>query len=169
MNWRDKRLWALLVALLVVGAAWAMREWDRRREAQVGGFTFQVRDRGEISKALSSSMPVMIDFGSEYCGPCREMAPELIKAERLLRGKVRVIFADVWEDQSLAEGFPLRVIPTQFFFLPKGVPMRAPKGNPLGLVEHRSQDGRHLFTFHEGPLSAEEIVGLFRQAGVSVD
>jgi thioredoxin 1 len=169
LTWKDKRLWALVLAVLVIGAAWGMREWDKRREVRAGGFTFQVRDRGAISEALASPMPVMIDFGSEFCGPCREMAPELVKAERLLKGKVRVIFADVWEDQSLAEGFPLRVIPTQFFFGPKGVPMEVPKGDLLGLVEYRSGDGRHLFTFHEGPIAAEEIVGLFRQMGVPVD
>lgn len=158
----------MVVVTLVLFAAWAMREWDRR-EARVGGFSFEVTEPEGISKALSSGVPAMIDFGSHNCAPCREMAPELVKAERLLRGRGKVVFADVWKNPQLAGDFPLRVIPTQFFFNADGSPMKVPPGDRMGLVEYRSAQGRHVYTLHEGPLSAQEILELFRHMGVRGD
>jgi thioredoxin 1 len=168
LNFKDRRLWAVLAVIMVLSAALLMKVFERRREA-VEGLTFEVSARSEIERALSSGLPVMIDFGSEYCGPCRAMESELIWAEALVRGKGIILFADVWKDSSLAEGFPLRVIPTQFFFNRDGTPLAVPKDDQLGLFEYRDGSGRHVYTIHEGPLTSHQILGLFRLMGVDVE
>ena len=64
----------------------------------------------------------MIDFGADSCIPCKEMAPVLKELNEELRGKVIIKFVDVWKYQSLAEGYPISVIPTQVFFDKDGKP-----------------------------------------------
>jgi len=61
-------------------------------------------------------MVTVVDLGAKTCIPCKMMAPILVELEKEYRGKAAVVFIDVREDNSQADRFKIRAIPTQVFF-----------------------------------------------------
>lgn len=73
-----------------------------------------------VRQALTSGKPTVIDLGARTCIPCKKMAPILEGLSAEYRGKASVLFIDVHENQSAADRFKVRMIPTQIFFDGKG-------------------------------------------------
>jgi thioredoxin 1 len=74
----------------------------------------------ELKKALQSSKPVLVDFGSNKCIPCRQLRPILKEVAREFSGKAHVLIIDVFEHQALAREYRIHLIPTLIFFDGKG-------------------------------------------------
>ncbi len=66
-------------------------------------------------EAEGASAPVVIDFWSEHCGPCKMLAPVLdeVAAEMGDAGKVTKV--DVMAERELAMKFGIRAVPTLIF------------------------------------------------------
>lgn len=118
-------------------------------------------------KALK--MPMLIDFGSDDCQPCREMAPVLEKLHEEWQGKVVVQFVDVWKYTSAADGFPISVIPTQMFFNADGTPY-VPSETMQKIMEFTLYEdkttGEHTLTVHQGGVTEAAMRQLFAEMGV---
>ncbi len=82
-----------------------------------------------FDELINSGMPVMIDFGATWCGPCKALAPLVEGIEKEFDGKAVVGTADVDECSELAARFRIRNVPTVLFF--KGGEM---KDKSVGLV-----------------------------------
>lgn len=98
----------------------------------------------ELEKLKSYGLPILIDFGSEGCMPCRQMKPTLIELNEELRGKAIIKYIDVWEYPEAAEGFDFSLIPTQFFI---------------------NKDGK-VYKQHTGILGKEEIINILKEMGM---
>jgi putative thioredoxin len=59
----------------------------------------------------SRSLPVLVDFWAELCGPCHALAPVLEKAVTERQGQVVLTKVDVDANPALAERFGIRGIP----------------------------------------------------------
>ena len=70
----------------------------------------------DFSKALKSDKPVVIDFGSNSCLPCRQMRPILQEIKKEHLGKAEVLVIDVYKYQGLAREYKIQMIPTLIFF-----------------------------------------------------
>jgi len=70
----------------------------------------------DFSKALKSRKPVLVDFGSNSCIPCRQMRPILQEIRKEHSGKTEVLVIDVYKYQNLAREHKIRIIPTLIFF-----------------------------------------------------
>ncbi len=59
-----------------------------------------------------SSVPVMVDFYADWCGPCRMMAPVFAEFARRQRGTALVAKVDTERSPVVAARFGIRSIPT---------------------------------------------------------
>ncbi len=64
----------------------------------------------------NSSVPVVVDFWAEWCGPCRMLTPILEELAKEQEGKVKVGKVNVDEATNLAAQFNVRSIPMLVFF-----------------------------------------------------
>jgi thioredoxin 1 len=76
----------------------------------------QVSDSSFDQDVLKSDTPVLVDYWAEWCGPCRMIAPILEEVSRDYAGRVQVAKLNVDDNQSIAQRFGVRGIPTLMLF-----------------------------------------------------
>lgn len=123
----------------------------------------------DLDKLKSYKIPIVIDFGSDDCIPCKQMAPVLETLNEEWQGKAIVQFVDVWKYQTAAEGFPISLIPTQIFYNADGTPY-VPSDSIQKSVEFTMYSdkttGKHTFTIHQGGITEAEMRKIFAEMGV---
>lgn len=80
---------------------------------------------------LKSSLPVMVEFGAAWCGPCRRMEPELEKLALKWKDRMRLVHMDVDEDSALAMRLNVMSVPTVILFVDGEIRQRAMGYQPL--------------------------------------
>ena len=68
------------------------------------------------SEVTSSTVPVIVDFWAEWCGPCRMLGPILDDLAKDQAGKVKIGKVNVDESPNLSAQFSVRSIPMLVFF-----------------------------------------------------
>lgn len=81
-----------------------------------------VTDQNFDAEVLQSSIPVLVDFWAEWCGPCKMLAPTIDDIEKEYQGKVKVAKMDVDTNNTSAQKYNILSIPTVILFN-KGVPV----------------------------------------------
>jgi thioredoxin 1 len=82
----------------------------------MGDNTIKVTDATFQKDVLSSTMPVVVDFWAEWCGPCRMIAPHLDAIATELAGKVTIAKVNIDENPEIASQVGIRSIPTMMVF-----------------------------------------------------
>ena len=65
---------------------------------------------------ISSETMVLVDFFATWCGPCKALAPILLQVKEDLGERISIIKIDVDKNQSLANEYQVRGVPTMILF-----------------------------------------------------
>jgi len=128
---KSVRIAVLLVVVLAIAGIVVLK----------GGFRVGI---GSVAGNTSARLPELVDLGSNYCIPCKKMAPILAELSTEYAGRVKVTVIDVKEDREAGRRYGIRVIPTQIFV---------------------DAQGREV-SRHEGFLAKRDIVAQFEAMGV---
>lgn len=84
---------------------------------------------------LKNERPVVVDFWAAWCGPCKMVAPEMVKLAAKYDGTVDVVKVDVDANPGLSRAFNIMSIPTIAYFQPGKQPMGVVGFRPLEQLE----------------------------------
>ncbi len=85
------------------------------------------------------SVPAIIDFYADWCGPCKMVAPILEELSNQYEGKLKIYKLDTESERELAAVFGIRSIPSILFIPVDGKPMMQvgalPKSTLIDVIE----------------------------------
>lgn len=78
-------------------------------------FPVHVDDSNFEAEILKSELPVMIDFWSPTCGPCKMLEPVVINLATDFDGKIKVVEVDISAAPRVAGRFGVMATPTVLY------------------------------------------------------
>ncbi|WP_316636274.1 thioredoxin domain-containing protein [uncultured Flavobacterium sp.] len=75
----------------------------------------------DFNDLLNTDKKVLIDFYAEWCGPCKQMEPYLLKMQKEMADKVVIIRIDVDKNKTLATQMKIDQLPTMVLYENKAV------------------------------------------------
>ena len=75
-----------------------------------------VTDGDFEQKVLNEYGPVLIDYWSEWCGPCKMIAPLINEIAYVYVGKLTVVKMDIDSNRQTPMNYNIRGIPTMMIF-----------------------------------------------------
>ena len=67
-------------------------------------------------KVLKAEIPVLVDFYSDTCVPCKMLSPVLSQLDTELSGKLNIYKVNVGYEQDLVDKYEVQASPTLIFF-----------------------------------------------------
>lgn len=95
---------------------------------------------------VKKQLPRLVDLGATKCIPCKMMAPILEELKKEYKGRLAVVFIDVWENRGEAEKYGIQSVPTQIFY---------------------DENGKE-FSRHKGFFPKEDILKTFKDNGIKL-
>lgn len=95
-------------------------------------------------KPAAKKLPKMLELGADKCVPCKMMKPIIDELKSEYKGRVEIVFIDVWKNPGVAEQYNIESIPTQIFY---------------------DSSGNEVFR-HSGFFPKEEIIAKLAEMGV---
>ena len=72
----------------------------------------EVADAAAFDAAIRGSLPVLVDFWAPWCGPCKMVAPELMRVAQTAAGRYLVLKVNTDVHQDIGARFRIQSIPT---------------------------------------------------------
>ena len=69
-----------------------------------------------FDKDISSSLPVIVDFWAEWCGPCKQIGPILEEISEEKKDKLQILKLNIDENPTIPQKYGVRGIPTLMLF-----------------------------------------------------
>lgn len=76
----------------------------------------EVNEQTFEHEVMTAEVPVLVEFGATWCGPCKTVEPELKALELELQGKAKVVSVDIDKSPMLAQAMGVRSVPTFVVF-----------------------------------------------------
>ena len=101
-----KIIFAIMISLLVFTCALGQKKSVKQKQKQ---------QTTEIKQQQNKPKITFVELGSVSCIPCKKMQPIMASIEKKYGEQVKVIFHDVWKDESKSKEYGIKLIPTQVF------------------------------------------------------
>lgn len=163
MNKKVLRVIVPILIVLVIGGIYIFKNIEESKKVD-DNINITSLNMDELKK---QNLPIVLNFSSSTCPPCREMEPTIHNLAKEYQGKIIIKIINIDANVSGIEDFPIRVTPTIFFFDKNGKPYSPTQAPGVDLIKYTSKDtNEHLFTAREGILSEEEFRAIFKDLGV---
>mgnify|MGYP000636080080 FL=1 len=86
------------------------------------------------------SLPCIVDFYADWCGPCQSLAPLLEELSETYKGKLLIYKIDTEVEQELSGAFGIRSIPSMLFCPTEDSPQMAQGALPKQELERMIQE-----------------------------
>ena len=90
--------------------------------ANGNGNVIDVDDSNFEAEVLTAELPVLVEFGAQWCGPCKVLAPIVRRLADETVGRVKVVMVDLDASPRTAERYGVRGVPTVLVFRGGGRP-----------------------------------------------
>lgn len=98
--------------------SWNAEGLSKPSTAQIGMTT------DDFNKLLNTDKKVLVDFYAEWCGPCKQMEPYLLKMQKEMGDKITIIRIDVDKNKTLTTEMKIDQLPTIFLYQNKEIKWR---------------------------------------------
>jgi len=78
--------------------------------------THHISDGNFEIEVLQSTVPVLVDYWAEWCGPCKMIAPILDEVAKEYGDRLKVAKLNIDENQATPPKYGIRGIPTLMLF-----------------------------------------------------
>lgn len=78
--------------------------------------TIQLTEQSFDADVLQSSIPVLVDFSAEWCGPCKMLAPVIDELAGEYDQRVKVGKVDIDNNRQIASQYGIQGVPTLIIF-----------------------------------------------------
>lgn len=109
-------------------------------EGIMNGFT-EVDERNFVGEVLESKLPVLVEFGADWCTPCKRLEPLLEKFHDEYEGRIRLAHINVDRAENVAMKYQVQSLPTLILFI-EGHPRQSSFG--LLSSDHLKESFGHL-------------------------
>jgi thioredoxin 1 len=75
-----------------------------------------ITDASFADEVLKSSVPVLVDYWAEWCGPCKMIAPVLDEIAEQFAGKLKIVKLNIDQNPETPPKYGIRGIPTLMLF-----------------------------------------------------
>lgn len=137
-------------------------------EETAADFSLDVSEMIDYESLAAYGLPIIVDYGSDSCIPCKQMAPVLEKMNEEMQGKAFIKFVDVWKYPDAAGNVPVQVIPTQILVNADGSPFVPGEelAAQIEFIMYSSKDtGEHVFTVHQGGITEDQMRMILKEMG----
>ncbi len=177
MNKKIITIIIILIIIIGIGGMWLLKNKEKISQNEVSqekqnenineDFELNVTGNLNLEKLKSYKLPIIIDYGAEWCPPCQMMKPDIIKLNKELQGKAIIKMVDVDENIDAADGYKINLLPTQIFINSDGTPY-IPKDNSIdGFEVVKDKNGEVLYTMHVGILTRAQIMNVLEEMGMT--
>ncbi len=105
--------------------------------------TLKVGDDQFEEEVIKSDLLTVVDFGAEWCGPCKKLHPIMAELSEEMAGKVKIVEVDVGVSPQNAQKFAVISVPQLLFFKNGEVVERVvgvlPKAKIIEKIESHNQ------------------------------
>ena len=179
MNKKAISIIVIVAVIVIIAGIWIFKNNEKNKDGTTtnnisstnqavnSDFKLNITSSFNLDKLKEYKLPIIIDFGSDSCIPCKQMAPALKQLNSELQEKAIIRFVDVWKYPNLANGYPIELIPTQIFINSDGTPYAPENAEELELEFIKDESGKHIFTTHVGALTVEQMKSMLKEMGLN--